>query len=91
MGVPCHSGARVTCQSLLVYFPARKVYVDQMPQHPTRFLSNFDECDEYIEELHRVGTKIVVLRGQGWQRRNEMHEAISELAALMGIDPCETK
>lgn len=56
-----------------------------------RFTSNYDELIEYVEDLHVICKQVVTLRGQGWQKRQEMHEAISRLGELIGIGPHPTK
>jgi len=52
--------------------------------------ANYDELIEYVEELERIASDVVLLRGQGWQKRQEMHDAISKMGVMLGIGPHPT-
>lgn len=68
---------------------------------PTGCNSTDEELDDFyrglandryvrLKRLEALGERIVRLRGAGWQRRQEMHDAISELGELLGIGPHPT-
>jgi hypothetical protein len=52
-----------------------------------RMCSDYDSLMEYVEELHEICKQVVVLRGQGWQKRQQMHDMISKMGTLIGIGP----
>jgi hypothetical protein len=38
-----------------------------------------------VEKLLEICRSVVYLRSQGWQKRGEMHEAISQLGEFIGV------